>query len=61
MRKEIYKMLCERLGNIPEIKYIDLWNHNVEFINKKTTGNVQRCLWSFAQSTGRLRWQVCAM
>ena len=22
MRKEIYKMLCERLGNIPEIKYI---------------------------------------
>ena len=35
MRKEIYKMLCERLGNIPEIKYIDLWNHNVEFIEKE--------------------------
>lgn len=35
MRKEIYKMLCERLGNIPEIKYIDLWNHNVEFIGQE--------------------------
>ena len=35
MRKEIYKMLCERLGNIPEIKYIDLWNHNVEFIEQE--------------------------
>ena len=35
MRKGIYKMLCERLGNIPEIKYIDLWNHNVEFIEQE--------------------------
>ena len=35
MRKEIYKMLCERLGNIPEIKYIDLWNHNVEVIEQE--------------------------
>lgn len=35
MRKEIYKMLCERLGNIQEIKYIDLWNHNVEFIEQE--------------------------
>lgn len=35
MRKEIYEMLCERLGNIPEIKYIDLWNHNVEFIEQE--------------------------
>ena len=35
MRKEIYKMLCERLGNIPEIKNIDLWNHNVEFIEQE--------------------------
>lgn len=35
MRKEIYKMLCERLGKIPEIKYIDLWNHNVEFIEQE--------------------------
>lgn len=35
MRKEIYNMLCERLGNIPEIKYIDLWNHNVEFIEQE--------------------------
>lgn len=35
MRKEIYNMLCERLGKIPEIKYIDLWNHNVEFIEQE--------------------------
>ena len=35
MRKEIYNMLCERLGKIPEIKYIDMWNHNVEFIEQE--------------------------
>ena len=34
MRKELYTMLCEKLkteGN-GAIKHIDLWNHNVEFI-----------------------------
>ena len=61
MRKEIYKMLCERLGNIPEIKYIDLWNHNVEFIEQEDNWERPAVFVSFAQSTGRLRWQVCAM
>ncbi|MBR2266458.1 MAG: hypothetical protein IJ882_07350, partial [Paludibacteraceae bacterium] len=37
MRKEIYEMLIERLkaegGGV--IKHIDLWNHNVEFIEQE--------------------------
>ena len=36
MRKELYKALCERLRNIDEIKHIDLWNNNVEFIEQET-------------------------
>ena len=34
MRKELYTMLCEKLKTVGNgaIKYIDLWNHNVEFI-----------------------------
>ena len=35
MRKEIYEMLCQRLGGIEQIKHIDLWNHNVEFIEQE--------------------------
>lgn len=34
MRKELYKMLCDKLKTVSGgvIKHIDLWNHNVEFI-----------------------------
>ena len=32
MRKELYRMLCRELKAIDLIKHIDLWNHNVEFI-----------------------------
>lgn len=35
MRREIYQMLCQRLGSVAEIKHIDLWNHNVEFIEQE--------------------------
>ena len=37
MRKELYNMLCERLKTVGDgaIKYIDLWNHNVEFIEQE--------------------------
>lgn len=37
MRKELYKMLCERLQTVGDgaIKHIDLWNHNVEFIEQE--------------------------
>ena len=37
MRKEIYEMLCERLKTVGggAIKHIDLWNHNVEFIEQE--------------------------
>ena len=37
MRKELYEMLCERLKTVGggAIKHIDLWNHNVEFIEQE--------------------------
>ncbi|MCR4699747.1 MAG: hypothetical protein K5757_02165 [Bacteroidaceae bacterium] len=37
MRKELYLKLCERLKTVGDgaIKYIDLWNHNVEFIEQE--------------------------
>ncbi len=37
MRKELYNALCERLKTVADgaIKYIDLWNHNVEFIEQE--------------------------
>lgn len=35
MRKELYKALCEQLRGIEEIKHIDLWNRNVEFIEQE--------------------------
>ncbi|RRD01978.1 hypothetical protein [Prevotella sp. OH937_COT-195] len=37
MRKELYEMLCARLKEVGggAIKHIDLWNHNVEFIEQE--------------------------
>lgn len=37
MRKELYEMLCEELKKVGDgmIKHIDLWNHNVEFIEQE--------------------------
>ena len=35
MRKELYNLLCRELGAIAEIKHIDLWNRNVEFIEQE--------------------------
>ena len=37
MRKELYNLLCKELKEVGEgaIKHIDLWNHNVEFIEQE--------------------------
>lgn len=37
MRKELYDRLCQQLQEVGggAIKYIDLWNHNVEFIEQE--------------------------
>ena len=37
MRKELYQMLCDRLKEVGggAIKHIDVWNHNVEFIEQE--------------------------
>ena len=34
MRKEIYESLIRVLSSIPEIRHIDLWNQNVEFLDE---------------------------
>lgn len=35
MRKELYQVIREKLGSIAEIKHIDLWNQNVEYIEQE--------------------------
>lgn len=36
MRQEIYEKIRERLVATGVIKHIDLWNHNVEFLEQET-------------------------
>lgn len=57
MRKELYKVLCEKLRSIGEIKYIDLWNRNVEFIEQETAWDrpavfIEICPITWEQITG---------
>lgn len=34
MRKQIFQAICTRLGErVPEIKFMDLWNNNVQALN----------------------------
>ena len=37
MRKELYNLLCKELKEVGDgmIRHIDLWNHNVEFIEQE--------------------------
>lgn len=36
MRKELFNAIKAKLGDeVPEVKHIDLWNHNVEFIEQE--------------------------
>ncbi len=36
MRKELYNAIKTKLAEeVPEVKHIDLWNHNVEFIEQE--------------------------
>lgn len=37
MRKELYDLLCKELKEVGDgiIRHIDLWNHNVEFIEQE--------------------------
>ena len=52
MRKELYNLLCRELGAIAEIKHIDLWNRNVEFIEQRKGGRDRPCSWSSARYSG---------
>lgn len=57
MRKELYKVLCEKLRSIGEIKHIDLWNRNVEFIEQETAWDrpavfIEICPITWEQITG---------
>lgn len=35
LRRELYETLCERLMAVEGVKHVDLWNHNVEFIEQE--------------------------
>jgi hypothetical protein len=36
MRKELYNAIKAKLeSDVPEVKHVDLWNHNVEFIEQE--------------------------
>lgn len=35
MRNELYAAIKAAVGKVPEVKHIDLWNHNVEFIEQE--------------------------
>ena len=35
VRKEIYEMIRERLKGLEGVKHVDLWNHNVEFVEQE--------------------------
>lgn len=35
-REELYTAISEAISGIEEIRHIDLWNHNVEFIEQET-------------------------
>ena len=36
MRKELYNVIKEKLNTyVPEVAHIDLWNHNVEFVEQE--------------------------
>lgn len=35
MRKELYQKLKDCLGSLESVKYVALWNHNVEYIEQE--------------------------
>ena len=36
MRKELFNAIKAKLAaDVPEVKHVDLWNHNVEFIEQE--------------------------
>lgn len=35
-REELFQALKEKLGNIEEVKHVDLWNSNVEFLEEES-------------------------
>lgn len=53
MRKELYKAIIESLSAIDEIKHIDLWNRNVEFIEEDSAFEMPAVFIEFAP----INWQ----
>ena len=47
MRKELFNAIKAKLASdVPEVQHIDLWNHNVEFVEQEEGWRVQPSLWS---------------
>ena len=43
MRKELYTALKAAMEKIEAVKHVDLWNHNVEFIEQEDSWAVPPC------------------
>lgn len=54
MRKEMYGVICEKLQGLGGIKHIDLWNHNVEFIEQEENWERPAVFVEFAP----IQWQA---
>lgn len=52
LRNELYKAICERLSAVEEIKHIDLWNHNMEFLEQESNWPMPAVFIEFAP----VRW-----
>ena len=58
MRKEIYRAICAALQDIDgtPVKHVDLWNHNVEFIEQEEAWDRPAVFVEFAPIYGSSCW-----
>lgn len=56
MRKEIYRGIIEALAEVPEVRHIDLWNRQVEFLEEESPFEMPAVFVEF----GQVDWQQLA-
>ena len=55
-RQELYTALCGRLSEMERVKHVDLWNHNVEFLEQEDAWQRPAVFVEF----GQIAWQSMA-
>ena len=56
IRQNLYAALCERLKEAESVKHVDLWNHNVEFLDAEDAWQRPAVFVEFSQ----IAWQSMA-